>query len=81
MPAKKKTTGTDVAKLSFEAASAELEEILQKIDSGEQGLEDAMALHRRGQRLLSHCRSLLDRADQELKEVSLDDLEPADEAD
>ena len=80
MAAKKKTTGPDVSELSFEAASAELEEILQQIDSGEQGLEEAMALHRRGQLLLAHCRSLLDQADQELKEVSLDDLEPADEA-
>lgn len=81
MPTKKKTTEPDVSKLSFEAASAELEQILQKIDSGDQGLEDAMALHRRGQHLLAHCRSLLDRADQELKEVSLDDLEPAHDAD
>ena len=81
MPTKKKTTEPDVSKMSFEEASAELEQILQKIDSGDQGLEDAMALHRRGQHLLAHCRSLLDRADQELKEVSLDDLEPADDAD
>ncbi|MAB83226.1 MAG: exodeoxyribonuclease VII small subunit [Phycisphaerae bacterium] len=82
--ATKKTTKkkrADVeASMTFESASAELEVILQQIDSGELGLEEAMTLHRRGQVLLAHCRSLLDRADQELKEVALDDLDPADEA-
>jgi len=76
----KKTSGTDPATMTFEAASAELEEILQQIDSGELGLEEAMVLHRRGQVLLGHCRSLLDRADQELREVALDELDSADEA-
>ena len=56
--------------LSFEAAMAELESIIEKIGSDQTGLEDAMKAHRRGQALVSRCRSVLDAVEQELQRSS-----------
>lgn len=74
----KNETLPDSTAMSYEDAAEELESILKQIDEGDIGLEEAMALHRRGQALVQRCRSLLDTADEELRQLSADELAPAD---
>jgi exodeoxyribonuclease VII small subunit len=60
-------TPTDPADLRFEDAIAELESIIEQIDAGKIGLEEAMVAHRRGQSLVARCRSVLDAVERELE--------------
>ncbi|MDG2292473.1 MAG: exodeoxyribonuclease VII small subunit [Phycisphaerales bacterium] len=79
--AKKNDVKPEPSSMSYEDAAEELEAILQCIDEGEIGLEEAMALHRRGQSLVQRCRGLLDAADEELRQLSAEELAPADAGD
>ncbi|MCH2149840.1 MAG: exodeoxyribonuclease VII small subunit [Phycisphaerales bacterium] len=79
--AKKNDVKPDPSSMSYEEAAEELEAILQCIDGGEIGLEEAMDLHRRGQSLVQRCRGLLDAADEELRQLSAEELAPADAGD
>jgi exodeoxyribonuclease VII small subunit len=63
---------TDNQHLSFEAAYAELEEIITRLDSGDLPLEDSVALFERGRKLAAHCQSLLDNAELRVSQL-LDD--------
>jgi exodeoxyribonuclease VII small subunit len=69
-------TPTDPADLRFEEAIAELESIIEQIDTGKIGLEEAMVAHRRGRALVARCRSVLDAVEQELDSTETDS--PAD---
>lgn len=53
----------DTDALSFEAAFAELEAILDKLDSGNLPLDESVALYERGRRLTARCQTLLDEAE------------------
>ena len=44
-----------IEKMSFEEALAELEEIVNKIDTGQESLADAVASFERGVALKKHC--------------------------
>jgi len=69
----------DPATLTFEQAMTELEAIIQSIDSGDIGLEEAMERHRRGQLLIRRCRSVLDAVATELESLPADaDTQAAD---
>ncbi len=52
----------DVGTLSFEAALAELEETVGRLEAGDLTLESALALFERGQQLASHCNRQLEQA-------------------
>jgi len=68
-----------ISELSFEAAFAELEEIVFKLESGELSLEDSVALFERGRQLSDHCQTMLDQADLRVSKLSDDGkLEPMD---
>lgn len=54
---------TEAINLSFEAAYAELEEIIFKLDSGDLPLEETVTLFERGRKLSVYCQSLLDTAE------------------
>jgi len=54
---------TEAINLSFEAAYAELEDIIFKLDSGDLPLEETVTLFERGRKLAGHCQSLLDNAE------------------
>jgi exodeoxyribonuclease VII small subunit len=62
--------------LSYEQALDELETIIEAIEAGEVGLEESLARYRRGAQLLTRCRSILRRAEQELEQLGADDSEP-----
>ncbi len=46
---------SDLASLSFEAAMAELEEVVRRLESGSVPLEESIALYERGAALKAHC--------------------------
>jgi len=52
----------DIASLSFEQALAELEGIVQKLESGQAPLEESIAMYERGAALKAHCESRLEAA-------------------
>lgn len=56
--------------LSYEEAAARLEEIIDRIESGEIGLEQSLESYERGMALLRHCRAILDRAEQKVSELT-----------
>jgi exodeoxyribonuclease VII small subunit len=53
---------TDIAKLSFEQALAELERIVGQLETGQAPLEEAIALYERGALLKAHCEARLEQA-------------------
>ncbi|MGB7537446.1 MAG: exodeoxyribonuclease VII small subunit [Anaerolineales bacterium] len=54
---------------SYEKAYAELQEIVNKLESGEIPLEEALALYERGQALAKTCAGLLDKAQLRIREL------------
>lgn len=59
----------DIASLSFEKALAELEEIVQKLESGQAALEDSIALYERGAALKAHCEKTLKSAQEKIEKI------------
>ena len=54
---------SEIEKLSFEQAFAELDESVQKLEAGGLTLEEGLALFERGQSLAAHCSQQLDEAE------------------
>ena len=52
----------DVSALSFEEAMAELEQIVRRLETGEDSLDLAIAAFERGARLRAHCEAKLQDA-------------------
>jgi exodeoxyribonuclease VII small subunit len=61
---------------SFEAAITELETIVQEMESGQLSLEDALARYQRGTMLLKFCQHTLDDAEQRVRQLEGDTLQP-----
>lgn len=59
------------ADLSFEAAMAELETIVRRLESGDVNLEESVTLYERGQALRQHCEALLKAAELRVEQVSV----------
>jgi exodeoxyribonuclease VII small subunit len=79
MPKKAATSSTE---LTFEQAFAQLEEIVEKLESSELSLDESVALFERGQALAAQCAKLLDAAELKVKQLmpsgDLEDFEPED---
>ena len=54
---------SELESLSFEAAYAELESIVTRLDAGDLPLEDSVTPFERGKRLSEYCQRLLDQAE------------------
>ena len=52
---------------TFEAALAELEQVVADMESGKLPLEESLAAYQRGAELLRQCRSRLDEAQQQVR--------------
>jgi exodeoxyribonuclease VII small subunit len=63
---------SDINELSFEAAYAELELIITKLESGELPLEESVELYERGRKLSEHCQSVLDKAELRVNQLTSD---------
>lgn len=53
--------------ISFEESVAQLEQIVQAIESGEVGLEESLAKYEQGMDLVKRCRAILDRAEKRME--------------
>ena len=51
----------------FEAALAELEQVVADMESGKLSLEDSLAAYKRGAELLQQCRARLEEAQQQVR--------------
>ena len=56
----------DIASLTYEHARDELISIVARLEGGQIGLEDSMALWQRGEALAAHCNTWLDGAEAKL---------------
>ncbi len=61
---------------TFEEALRLLDEVVARMESGEVGLEEAVALFERGQGYLAACRERLAAAQQRIEELTAEDLPP-----
>ncbi len=59
---------------TYEAATARLEEIIKRLDSGEAGLRETLDLVREGRGLVEFCAAELDAVGRGLEELRLDEL-------
>ncbi len=59
----------DVAKLTFEAALKELEEIVTKLERGDVPLEESIAIYERGEALKKRCEALLAAAEERVEKI------------
>jgi exodeoxyribonuclease VII small subunit len=66
------TNNTDVKKLSFEKALAELEQIVQKLERGDVALEESVTIYERGEALKKRCEELLRQAEARVEKITLD---------
>jgi exodeoxyribonuclease VII small subunit len=59
---------------TYEAATARLEAIIKRLDSGEAGLRETLDLVREGRGLVEFCASELDAVGRGLEELRLEEL-------
>lgn len=60
--------------LTYEAASARVEEIIRRLDSGEASLNETLSLVKEGKGLIELCASELSAVGDALEELRLDEL-------
>jgi len=59
---------------SYEAAVERLEQIIDRLDSGQAGLRETLELCGEGRDLVAYCTTELDAVGEGLKELKLDEL-------
>jgi exodeoxyribonuclease VII small subunit len=59
---------------SYEQAVSRLEEIIDRLDSGQAGLRETLDLCREGRELVDYCAAELEAVGEGLKELRLDEL-------
>jgi len=59
----------DLSTMSYEAALAELDEIIARLERGDVELEAAIRAYERGAALTRHCAQLLDRTEQKITQL------------
>ncbi len=74
-----KTETKPIEKLTYEQAYTELEAVVSALETGEQSLDEALALFERGQGLARHCAELLDKAELKVQKLSGETLKPFEE--
>ena len=70
-------TPADEPPVTFEEALKHLDEVVSRLESGEVGLEEAVALFERGQGYLAACRERLSAVQRRIEELTAEEL-PAD---
>lgn len=71
-----KRSFADIADLTYEQAFAELETIINGLETNQKTLEESLTLYERGQALAMYCAGLLDQAElrvRQMSEIALDD--------
>lgn len=67
----------EIAALGYEEALEALERIIDRIEQGEVGLEASLEEYRRGVQLVRRCEMVLEAAEQQVRELSLAEVEEA----
>jgi exodeoxyribonuclease VII small subunit len=62
---------SDVGKMPFEAALAELEEIVDQLEKGAVALDESIRLYERGEALKKRCDELLKSAEMRIEKITL----------
>ena len=62
------------APVSYESATARIEEIIRRLDSGEAGLRETLTLVKEGRDLIDYCARELDAVSSGLEQLRLDEL-------
>lgn len=62
----------EVSGLAFEAALAELEAIVQRLEAGNVPLEESIAIYERGEALRARCDALLKEAEARVEMITRD---------
>jgi exodeoxyribonuclease VII small subunit len=68
-PQKTNSTSPAAEQPSFEVSIAELAEIVEKLETGDLPLEDALTLFERGMKLAKASQSVLDRAERRVEQL------------
>ena len=66
-------TPDNIDQLSFEQALEELEAVIDRIETGEVGLEESLAQYESGMAMVKRCRSILDRTEKRIAELTHDE--------
>jgi exodeoxyribonuclease VII small subunit len=61
----------EIAKMSFEEALAELEQIVRRLEAGQVKLDEAIESYERGALLKRHCETKLNEAQQRVDRIVL----------
>ena len=72
---------TSVDTLSYELAFAELEQIVNRLESETLNLDESLTLYERGQTLSAHCAALLESAELRVQQIRLENQLPKNELD
>ena len=67
------TLPADIAGMSFEAALAELETIVKRLETGNAKLDDAISSYERGALLKQHCEAKLREAQSRVDRIVMGD--------
>jgi len=62
---------SDISGMSFESALAELEQIVERLETGKVDLEGSIAIYERGEALKKHCEGLLRDAEVRIEKITL----------
>lgn len=62
---------TPTDEMSFEAALAELEQVVTRLERGDVPLEDSITLYERGAKLKAHCEARLQAAQMRVEAIRL----------
>lgn len=65
-------TDTQVDKMDFETALAELETIVRTLEQGDEPLHKSIALYQRADALKKHCETRLKSARERIEKITLD---------
>lgn len=60
----------ELEKLTFEDALARVEAVIDRIESGEAGLEESLREYERGVELMRRCREILSRTELRVEELT-----------
>ncbi len=60
---------TEISKMTFEAAMADLENVVSQLESGSVPLEESIALYERGAGLRAHCEAKLKAAEEKVAQI------------
>ena len=60
-----------ITEMSFEAAMAELETVVTRLETGDVALDDAIKLYERGAALRGHCEARLKAAEAKVEAITL----------